>query len=110
MDTKDLLKERAKTHGPFSQHSIYAQQLKAIGADVKMSAVQREALDMIYHKIARILNGNPDYADHWADIAGYAQLVVNDLTPKESPTRAFPLENHIDDKPKMKPAYNGDDE
>jgi hypothetical protein len=41
--------------------------------------MQRESLDMIAHKIARILNGNPNVHDHWHDIAGYATLVANDL-------------------------------
>jgi len=36
----------------------------------------KEALEMIQHKIARILNGDPNYADSWQDIAGYAQLIV----------------------------------
>lgn len=40
---------------------------------------QQEALDMICHKIGRILNGDPDYADSWHDIAGYAQLVADRL-------------------------------
>jgi len=44
-----------------------------------MYADQREALDMICHKIARIVNGNPDYADSWTDIAGYATLVAERL-------------------------------
>lgn len=30
---------------------------------------------MIQHKIGRILNGDPAYADSWHDIAGYATLV-----------------------------------
>jgi hypothetical protein len=34
---------------------------------------------MICHKIARILNGDPNYADSWVDIAGYAQLVADRL-------------------------------
>ena len=34
---------------------------------------------MIAHKIGRILNGDPNYADSWVDIAGYAQLVANEL-------------------------------
>jgi hypothetical protein len=34
---------------------------------------------MIVHKIGRILNGDPNYDDSWADIAGYAQLVVKEL-------------------------------
>jgi len=39
-----------------------------------MSASHREALEMIAHKIGRILNGDPNYADSWHDIAGYAKL------------------------------------
>ena len=37
---------------------------------------QWEALEMILHKIGRIVNGNPDKVDHWVDIAGYAKLVA----------------------------------
>lgn len=40
---------------------------------------QREALDMIASKIARILNGDPNYDDNWIDIAGYATLVAKRL-------------------------------
>lgn len=40
---------------------------------------QREALEMIAHKIARILNGDPNYADSWHDVAGYATLVADRL-------------------------------
>lgn len=34
---------------------------------------------MIAHKIGRILNGDPNYADSWIDIAGYAKLVADRL-------------------------------
>ena len=40
---------------------------------------EQEALDMIFHKIARILNGDPNYADSWHDIAGYATLIDKEL-------------------------------
>jgi hypothetical protein len=40
---------------------------------------QWEALEMIVHKIGRIVNGNPDVVDHWVDIAGYAKLVSDRL-------------------------------
>jgi hypothetical protein len=36
-------------------------------------------MDMIMHKIGRIVNGDPDYADSWVDIAGYAKLVADRL-------------------------------
>jgi hypothetical protein len=45
---------------------------------------QWEAMEMIAHKLARIINGDPDYHDNWADIAGYAKLVADRLeTGKE---------------------------
>jgi hypothetical protein len=37
---------------------------------------------MIQHKVARILNGEPDYSDNWHDIAGYATLVDDLLSAK----------------------------
>lgn len=40
---------------------------------------QVEALEMIAHKIGRIINGDPNYADSWHDIAGYAKLVADRL-------------------------------
>lgn len=40
---------------------------------------QRECLEMIAHKIGRILNGDPHYEDSWRDIAGYATLVADRL-------------------------------
>ena len=49
-----------------------------------LTADQWEALDMICHKIGRIVVGDADYDDSWRDIAGYAMLVANRLsaTPK----------------------------
>jgi hypothetical protein len=37
---------------------------------------QQEALDGIATKVARILSGNPNCADHFADIAGYIALAT----------------------------------
>jgi hypothetical protein len=37
---------------------------------------------MILHKIARIVNGDSNYADSWHDIGGYAKLVVDELNNK----------------------------
>ena len=83
MTIEKTLKQRQKTHGNFETHALIAQSIKyqmfnAHGYDA-LSATQREALDMIAHKIARILNGNPDVHDHWHDIAGYATLVAETL-------------------------------
>jgi hypothetical protein len=79
----EILKERNENYGKFCDHSRIAQNLKNEMRSVKgyddMSSDKKEALEMIQHKIARILNGDPNYIDSWVDICGYAQLVVNDL-------------------------------
>lgn len=48
-----------------------------------MEPDQKDALNMIIVKISRILNGDPDYADNWHDIAGYATLVADRLDGNE---------------------------
>lgn len=45
-----------------------------------LSDDKREALEMIAHKIGRILNVDPNYHDSWHDIIGYAKLVENTLS------------------------------
>jgi hypothetical protein len=36
-------------------------------------------MTMIVHKLARIVNGDPNYGDSWRDIEGYAKLVADRL-------------------------------
>lgn len=83
--TSQILEERQKTHGDFETHAVIAQRLKEIvrDNDGELSDQQREALDMIVHKVARILNGNPNHKDHWDDIAGYAVLASRSLEKKQ---------------------------
>ena len=74
----DILEERAKTHGSFTDVSYMSQVLKGelrTGESWdRMSFQQFEALEMICTKLARIVSGNPDEPDHWLDIEGYARL------------------------------------
>jgi UDP-N-acetylmuramoylalanine-D-glutamate ligase len=82
MTIQKTLKERQKTHGNFITHALIAQSLKDVMRDHGVNELapdQVEALEMIAHKIARILNGNPNHHDHWHDIAGYATLVTERL-------------------------------
>lgn len=81
-DLNATLDERGQRYGVFKRHAEISQQLKQVisGYQTKVLAPdQQEALDMICHKLGRILNGSPDYADSWHDIAGYAQLVADRL-------------------------------
>lgn len=76
----ETLKERGKRYGEFTEHAYISQALKEIMLDNKAyKPYQSEAIEMICHKLARIKNGDADYDDSWRDIAGYAQLVVDEL-------------------------------
>lgn len=79
----DLLKEREKTHGDFFCNSLYSQSLKMIMKSSKnwdgLSEFKKESLEMIVHKIGRILAGDSNCEDHWDDIAGYSKLVSNKI-------------------------------
>lgn len=83
-----VLEERGSRYGKFVNHALITQELKAckngwLKALCKdLSASQHESLDMIFHKIGRIINGDPNYADSWIDIAGYAKLVADELEGK----------------------------
>lgn len=88
-DTIDaVLDERGSRYGKFESHAEITQTLKREAARYltrqrkELSFDQQEALDMIFHKIGRIINGDPDYADSWVDIAGYAKLVADRLEGK----------------------------
>ncbi|RUO17092.1 hypothetical protein EJK55_1172 [Moraxella catarrhalis] len=41
---------------------------------------------MIAHKISRLIAGDSYFIDTWRDIAGYAQLVVNELSNEPKAT------------------------
>lgn len=74
----EILQERQSTHGTFSEAATTVQRIKVIMRTTpnwdKLSNAQREALEMVQHKIGRILHGNPNHLDSWADLQGYAKL------------------------------------
>lgn len=90
-NTEEVLVERGKRYGKFTGHATVSQTIqnaiisgynaaenheddfKLLPHDIK------ESLFMIAHKLGRIANGDPFYADSWVDIAGYAKLVADRL-------------------------------
>jgi len=77
----EILTERESRYGSFTGHANVTMAIKRIinVYERKLADDQLEALHMIAHKMGRILNGDPNYADSWADIAGYAKLVADRL-------------------------------
>jgi hypothetical protein len=83
-----ILTERGSRYGKFLSHALVTQMFKGTmmsflnSRNKTLVPDQQEALEMIFHKIGRILNGDPNYADSWIDIAGYAKLVADRLEGK----------------------------
>lgn len=82
-DVNEVLTERGNRYGVFSKHASVTQDIKRALFNCRhretFAADQVEALEMIAHKLGRIVNGDPNYADSWIDIAGYAKLVADRL-------------------------------
>lgn len=80
-----MLTERKKTHGNFRDHARCTQRLKSVLRDEleivgkTLTMEQQEALDMIFHKIGRMVAGDANFIDHWDDSAGYSTLVAKIL-------------------------------
>lgn len=87
VEIKEVLKERGSRYGKFKDHAEVTQKLKLVMRDHPrwcfLTPSKKEALEMIAHKIGRILNGDPDYLDNWVDIVGYAQLEVDIINGNE---------------------------
>ena len=87
------LAERGKRYGDFTDHARIAQNIQDAMRSTEgwgnLAPVHRQALTVIADKIARILSGDPNYADNWHDIQGYAKL-VEDRLPLEKSNGSFP--------------------
>ena len=77
------LAERGTRYGEFGEHARITQAIKAAMADSprwkELPPNMKEALEMVAHKIGRILNGDPYYHDSWHDVIGYTKLVADEL-------------------------------
>jgi hypothetical protein len=75
-----LIEKRPKTHGDFSDGARFTQAVMklamAMPAWERATDVQKEGIHMIVHKLQRALAGDPGFADHYADISGYAELIA----------------------------------
>ncbi len=82
------LAERGTRYGVYTEHAKITQGIKDVMQKTPkwagLAAHQKETLDMIAHKIGRILNGDPNYHDSWHDIVGYSKLTADELLPKTS--------------------------
>jgi hypothetical protein len=80
-----LVDERGERYGKFESLAEVSQRFKdslhyfLITRNKYLAPDQQEAMELIFHKFARIINGDADYVDNWKDIAGYATLIADRL-------------------------------
>lgn len=91
---EQILNERGERYGEFDEHARITQSIKRAMQDSpnwnRLPDAMRESLEMVAHKVGRILNGDPAYLDSWIDLVGYTQLVINLLekTQQQAATQA----------------------
>jgi hypothetical protein len=92
MNIEDTLAERGTRYGAYKTHAEITQGIKATMQATpgwtRLVPHQKETLDMIAHKIGRILNGDPNYHDSWHDIVGYGKLTADELLVKPKARKA----------------------
>jgi len=94
------LAERGSRYGEFDDHANLTQGIKDVMKTGRqwhgLTDDMKEALEMVAHKIGRILNGDPGYVDSWTDIIGYARLVEKRLiAEQEKPSPEVGYERDI---------------
>ena len=89
-DITATLAQRGNRYGTFEDNARLTQALMATAlgaAKSELSNMHKEALHMIFHKVARMCSGDQWYADNPHDIAGYATLLeeyINEVNNNEA--------------------------
>jgi hypothetical protein len=78
-EVAETIAVRDARYGGFGNVAATDYDLKAVMHSkpgwARLTPSMKCSLDMIMHKMARIIEGDPNYADNWHDIAGYATLI-----------------------------------
>jgi hypothetical protein len=77
-----VLEERGSRYGEFHDLAIISQTIKDmyyLNQNENVTPAMDEAMEMIIHKLARIINGDQRYRDNFIDIQGYCQLYLDEL-------------------------------
>lgn len=93
-DIQAVLAQRGGRYGTMLSNGKTSQALKSVlAAGTNWDLLEddmKECVQMIAHKLSRIVNGDPTYADSWVDVAGYSQLIVERLEAEAAATTAAP--------------------
>ena len=78
-EAEKIVKVRQSTHGDFTDGARFTQGVMKLAMVApswsSMTDVQKEGFHHIVQKLQRAVCGDPNHADHWNDVAGYALIV-----------------------------------
>jgi len=112
-DIVDTLAQRGSVYGDFREQGRITQNLKRAMQDSpnweNLPSYMKEGLDMVQHKISRMLNGDALYDDNMHDIIGYTRLMQDrasqdraaGLTVKSSGDKLYPVYKQEDKRPEL---------
>ena len=89
MKIEEILEERGIRYGNYLDQTTISGELRRcmdfwiMEKGTKLAPDQMDALFMIAVKISRIINGDPNHVDGWADISGYSKLVADRLQKEQ---------------------------
>ena len=83
MDVQGTLAARQHTHGSFEANAEVSQALCSLMREApawpRLQPFQREALEMLQKKIARMLTGSTCFVDSARDLVGYSTLMYEGM-------------------------------
>jgi hypothetical protein len=73
--------DRTKTHGEYLDQADMAERIRNVMfcRCPMLPNYQKAALTLIAEKLSRIITGDSNFEDHWLDIAGYCERVLEIL-------------------------------
>nr|DAV41247.1 MAG TPA: hypothetical protein [Caudoviricetes sp.] len=91
----EVVAERGQRYGSFAVNAECSQAIKramrAAHGWQNLTDAQREGLEMIAAKMARMLTGDPEHLDNAVDIGGYAQCMVQAMAEAASGVQRMTL-------------------
>lgn len=91
----DTVAERGQRYGSFAVNAGVSQAIKRTMREApgwhRLTDAQKEGLEMVAAKAARMLTGDPAHLDNAVDIGGYAQCMVQAMTEAAQGVHSMPL-------------------
>ncbi|RTL05689.1 hypothetical protein EKK58_07290 [Candidatus Dependentiae bacterium] len=113
-EIKETLNQRSSRYGTFEQNVKIVEGFKAVmeasPSYEYLTPMHKEVLGMVFHKMSRMLSGDPNYIDNVHDIIGYSKILEDYLIKLDSEKPKPIIAINPDMKPRVDILIKGGDE